>query len=90
MAKSSNVGTLLTAQRVGEQRFVQMLERLGLGERTDVGLPGESGGRVPPREQWPGSWSAPQGPAVAWSWLVAAMLQEKARLYVFQWWLVTI
>ena len=90
LAKSSNVGTLLTAQRVGEQRFVQMLERLGLGERTDVGLPGESGGRVPPREQWPGSWSAPQGPAVAWSRLVAAMLQEKARLYVFQWWLVTI
>jgi cell division protein FtsI (penicillin-binding protein 3) len=55
LAKSSNVGTLLTAQRVGEQRFVQMLERLGLGERTGVGLPGESGGRVPPREQWSGS-----------------------------------
>jgi len=55
LAKSSNVGTLLTAQQVGEEHFVQMLERLGLGEPTDVGLPGESGGRVPPREQWSGS-----------------------------------
>ncbi|MDQ3885702.1 MAG: penicillin-binding protein 2 [Actinomycetota bacterium] len=55
LAKSSNVGTLLTAQRVGEQRFVQMLDRFGLGKRTGVGLPGESGGRVPPREQWSGS-----------------------------------
>ena len=55
LAKSSNVGTLLTAQRVGEQHFVQMLDRFGLGERSGVGLPGESGGRVPPREQWSGS-----------------------------------
>ncbi|MGH3978930.1 MAG: peptidoglycan D,D-transpeptidase FtsI family protein [Pseudonocardiaceae bacterium] len=55
LAKSSNVGTLLTAQRVGEQRFVRLLDRFGLGERTGVGLPGESSGRVPPREQWSGS-----------------------------------
>lgn len=55
LAKSSNVGTLLTAQRVGEQRFMEMVERFGLGRPTGVGLPGESGGRVPPREQWSGS-----------------------------------
>ena len=55
LARSSNVGTLLTAQRVGEQRFVRMLDLFGLGEPTGVGLPGESGGRVPPREQWSGS-----------------------------------
>ncbi|MFN2495261.1 MAG: peptidoglycan D,D-transpeptidase FtsI family protein, partial [Pseudonocardiaceae bacterium] len=55
LARSSNVGTLLTAQRVGEDRFVDMLERMGLGQRTEVGLPGESAGRVPPREQWSGS-----------------------------------
>lgn len=55
LAMSSNVGTLLTAQRVGEQRFVEMVDRFGLGRPTGVGLPGESGGRVPPREQWSGS-----------------------------------
>ncbi|MGH3857561.1 MAG: peptidoglycan D,D-transpeptidase FtsI family protein, partial [Pseudonocardiaceae bacterium] len=55
LALSSNIGTLLTAQRVGEDRFVDMLNRMGLGQRTDVGLPGESAGRVPPHDQWSGS-----------------------------------
>ncbi len=55
LALSSNIGTLLTAQRVGPDRFVDMLNRMGLGQRTNVGLPGESAGRVPPRDQWSGS-----------------------------------
>lgn len=54
-AKSSNVGTLMLAQKVGPDRFADMLTRLGLGQRTGVGLPGESAGRVPPRGQWSGS-----------------------------------
>lgn len=52
--KSSNVGTLMLAQRVGEDRFAEMLRLFGLGQRTDVGLPGESAGLVPSREQWSG------------------------------------
>jgi cell division protein FtsI (penicillin-binding protein 3) len=55
LARSSNVGTLMTAQKVGEDRFWDMLNRMGLGRRTEVGLPGESPGRVPPRENWSGS-----------------------------------
>jgi len=55
LAKSSNVGTIMTAQKVGEERFADMLARFGLGQRTDVGLPGESAGRVPARETWSGS-----------------------------------
>ena len=54
-AKSSNVGTLMLAQKVGPDRYADMLARLGLGQRTGVGLPGESPGRVPPRGQWSGS-----------------------------------
>ncbi|WP_396897603.1 peptidoglycan D,D-transpeptidase FtsI family protein [Nocardia colli] len=52
--KSSNVGTLMLAQRVGEDRFADMVNRFGLGQRTGVGLPGESGGVVPARDQWSG------------------------------------
>ncbi len=55
LAKSSNVGTIMTAQRVGEQRFAEMLALFGVGERTEVGLPGESAGSVPAREAWSGS-----------------------------------
>nr|WP_228566957.1 penicillin-binding protein 2 [Nocardia sp. SYP-A9097] len=53
--KSSNVGTLMLAQRVGEDRYFDMLKKFGLGQRTGVGLPGESAGVVPPRDQWSGS-----------------------------------
>ncbi|GJF11523.1 penicillin-binding protein PbpB [Mycolicibacterium cyprinidarum] len=53
--KSSNVGTLMLAQRVGPKRYAEMLRKFGLGQRTGVGLPGESAGLVPPIDQWSGS-----------------------------------
>ncbi|OBA90099.1 cell division protein FtsI [Mycobacteriaceae bacterium 1482268.1] len=53
--KSSNVGTLMLAQRIGPERYFDMLEKFGLGQRTNVGLPGESEGLVPPIDQWSGS-----------------------------------
>jgi cell division protein FtsI (penicillin-binding protein 3) len=53
--KSSNVGTLMLAQRIGPERYADMLGKFGLGQRTNVGLPGESEGLVPPIDQWSGS-----------------------------------
>ncbi|MBN4683546.1 cell division protein FtsI, partial [Pandoraea nosoerga] len=53
--KSSNVGTLMLSQRVGPERYYDMLRKFGLGQRTGVGLPGESAGLVPPIDQWSGS-----------------------------------
>nr|WP_229684229.1 penicillin-binding protein 2 [Nocardia camponoti] len=52
--KSSNVGTLMLAQRVGEDRFADMIDRFGLGKNTGIGLPGESPGQVPTRAEWSG------------------------------------
>ncbi|MCZ4650283.1 penicillin-binding protein 2 [Gordonia amicalis] len=52
--KSSNVGTLMLAKRIGEERFADMLKRFGLGQRTGVGLPAESAGEVPALSQWSG------------------------------------
>lgn len=52
--KSSNVGTLMLAQRVGADRYAEYLKKFGLGTPTGIGLPGESGGSVPVRSQWSG------------------------------------
>lgn len=52
--KSSNVGTLMLAQRVGERRFADLLGKFGLGTLTGIGLPGESPGAVPALSQWSG------------------------------------
>ena len=51
-AKSSNIGTLLLAQKVGAEHYADLLQKFGLGQRTGVGLPGESAGFVPARSQW--------------------------------------
>ncbi|MCQ4620769.1 penicillin-binding protein 2 [Corynebacterium genitalium ATCC 33030] len=52
--KSSNVGTLMLAQEVGEERFDDYLQRFGIGQGTGIELPNESPGLVPSREQWSG------------------------------------
>jgi cell division protein FtsI (penicillin-binding protein 3) len=82
LAKSSNVGTIMTAQRVGEERFADMLSRFGLGQRTGVGLPGEEPGQVPPRESWSGSTfgNLPIGQGLTVTTLqMAGMLQTVAN-----------
>jgi cell division protein FtsI (penicillin-binding protein 3) len=55
LAKSSNVGTIMTAEQLGADRFSDMLARFGIGQKTNVGLPGESAGSVPSRSSWSGS-----------------------------------
>ena len=52
--KSSNVGTLMLAQKVGEDRFNDYLNRFGIGQATGVELPNESSGVLPSKEQWSG------------------------------------
>ncbi|NMO03327.1 penicillin-binding protein 2 [Gordonia sp. TBRC 11910] len=54
-SKSSNVGTLMLAQKIGDKRYADLLARFGLGERTGVELPAESSGDVPALSQWSGS-----------------------------------
>ncbi|WP_314038601.1 penicillin-binding protein 2 [Dietzia sp. CH92] len=52
--KSSNVGTLMLAQRVGKQPFSEYLEKFGLGQRSGIELAGESEGLVPDLQNWQG------------------------------------
>lgn len=52
--KSSNVGTLQLAQRVGKEPFSEYLEKFGLGQRTGIELSGESDGLVPDLQNWQG------------------------------------
>ncbi|ATY13272.1 penicillin-binding protein 2 [Amycolatopsis sp. AA4] len=54
-AKSSNVGTLELAQQVGPDRYLELLKKFGIGQKTGIGLPGESSGYVPPRKDWSAS-----------------------------------
>ncbi len=52
LARSSNVGTIEVAQRVGKQRLYTMLRRFGLGVKTGIGFPAESAGILLDVDDW--------------------------------------
>jgi cell division protein FtsI (penicillin-binding protein 3) len=49
---SSNIGTVKIARRIGKEALGQMIDRLGFGHPTGVGLPGERRGIVKPAARW--------------------------------------
>jgi len=76
--KSSNVGTLQLAQRLGEDRYWDYLQRFGVGQITGIELPNESAGLVPVREQWSGGTFAnlPIGQGMSWTALQMASVYQ--------------
>jgi cell division protein FtsI/penicillin-binding protein 2 len=52
VAKSSNIGTVKLALRLGPDRMYDYLRRFGFGEKTGVDLPGEEAGLLRPTSQW--------------------------------------
>jgi cell division protein FtsI (penicillin-binding protein 3) len=52
IAKSSNVGTVKSAQRLGAKKIYEYIKRFGFGEKTGVDLPGEIPGISRPPSVW--------------------------------------
>lgn len=55
LSRSSNVGAITLAQRLGSERLARWIERFGFGTATGIDYPGESSGIVLPLDQWSGS-----------------------------------
>jgi len=55
LAKSSNVGTLMIAQKVGPDAFLDEAKKFGQGTRTGIQLPAESSGVLPAQSTWSAS-----------------------------------
>ncbi|HEY3561923.1 MAG TPA: penicillin-binding protein 2 [Kribbella sp.] len=53
IAKSSNVGTIIAAQKMPIPQFVKYLHDFGFGEPTGLNFPGETKGRLAPGDEWP-------------------------------------
>ena len=58
---SSNVGSVLVAQKMSKHEFYDMLKRFGFGEKTGIDLPGESLGILKPANKWDASDHASMG-----------------------------
>lgn len=50
--KSSNIGTVKMAEKLGEERLYEYMQRFGFGSLTSVDLPGEIAGIVWPPHRW--------------------------------------
>jgi cell division protein FtsI (penicillin-binding protein 3) len=54
LAKSSNVGTIMLAREVGDEKLEHYLRAFGIGEATGIELPGESAGILQDSDEWSG------------------------------------
>jgi cell division protein FtsI (penicillin-binding protein 3) len=52
LIKSSNVGTVLFAQRLTVPEYYETARAFGIGSRTGIELPGEVAGRLRPPSEW--------------------------------------
>ena len=50
--KSSQVGVTKMAQVIGHEPVLSVYRRFGLGQRSNIGFPGERSGSLPDRERW--------------------------------------
>ncbi len=55
LTNSSNVGTIMLAQKVGAPKLDDYFQRFGYGRSTGLGFPGEIGGILPSAGRWPTS-----------------------------------
>ena len=64
---SSNVGAVKIGMMMGKRGLLRWMEAFGFGELTGIGFPGESGGIVPPAENWSGTSivNIPMGQGIA-------------------------
>jgi cell division protein FtsI (penicillin-binding protein 3) len=61
LAKSSNIGSILAAETLSKQNLYDMLKKFGVAEKSGLGFPAESAGKLID----PNSWSVTTQPTVA-------------------------
>ena len=78
LAKSSNVGAIMLAREVGDEKLEHYLRAFGLGSTTGIELPGESGGILQDSADWTESRAAnvPIGQGVSVTTLQMASIYQ--------------
>ena len=52
IARSSNIGTAMAATQFTPEQLWGYLDKFGLGQRTGIGMPGETRGLLPGTDAW--------------------------------------
>ena len=52
ISKSSNIGAIKIAQKLGDQTFYKYIRKFGFGQKSGIDLPGESSGQLKHVSEW--------------------------------------
>jgi cell division protein FtsI (penicillin-binding protein 3) len=77
LAKSSNIGTIQVARRLGADKLYSYLRAYGFGSLTGTGLPGDQDGLLPPVA----AWSQTTMPTVAFGQGIGVTAMQVASVY---------
>ncbi|TDC69095.1 peptidoglycan glycosyltransferase [Actinomadura sp. GC306] len=77
LATSSNVGTIMASDTIGQQQLYQTLRDFGFGAKTGLPLPGETPGLLKP----PGQWSGTDRYPIAFGQTVSVNAVQMASVY---------
>ncbi|MBB4776353.1 penicillin-binding transpeptidase domain-containing protein [Actinomadura welshii] len=77
LATSSNVGTIMASESIGQQELYQTLRDFGFGRKTGLPLPGETPGLLKPPAQWSGTDRYP----IAFGQTVSVNAVQMASVY---------
>ena len=64
LAKSSNMGSILAAEKIGQDKLRSYMKAFGIGQLTGLHFPGETGGSLPDPKD-PNQWSGTTFPTLA-------------------------
>jgi cell division protein FtsI (penicillin-binding protein 3) len=77
LAKSSNIGIILAAERLGYEQLHPVFGDFGIGEPTGLGLPGENTGQL----RAPGDWSGTTGATMTFGQGYSANAVQMASVF---------
>jgi len=77
LAHSSNIGAVLISEKVGPAGLAATMRKFGLGQRTGLRFPGETGGELAPSS----TWTASQAATIAYGQGMSATALQLAGVY---------
>jgi cell division protein FtsI (penicillin-binding protein 3) len=80
LAKSSNMGSILAAEKIGQEKLHSYMQDFGIGQLSGLHFPGETGGSLPnPKD--PNQWSGTTFPTLAFGQGYSVSALQMASVY---------
>lgn len=80
LAKSSNIGSIQASELIGEKKWLKYAKKFGIGEKSGLNFPGETGGLLPDRDN-PNQWSGTTFPTLAFGQGYSVNALQVASIY---------